>query len=262
MLSTVCRVCKMQAEAFFSTVLLKKYSVNYFKCSRCGYVQTEEPYWLEEAYNTPINDSDTGMIMRNLWLKNITSALIFFIFNNQGKFLDHGGGYGLFVRLMRDVGFDFYWQDKHTENLFARGFEFSDSENTNVELLTCFEAFEHFVDPIAELKKLLSISRNILLSTEFIQEPTPSPGNWWYYGTDHGQHIGFFQKKTFEFLACKYKLNFYTNGQNIHLLSEKKLLPFSFKLMTKVSKFTTPLIQKRMESLTWTDYEKLKVTVS
>ena len=141
--STVCRVCKLQAEAFFSTVLLQKYSVKYFKCSKCGYVQTEEPYWLEEAYNTPINDSDTGMIMRNLWLKNITSTLIFFIFDSQGKFLDYGGGYGVFVRLMRDVGFDFYWQDKHTENLFARGFEFSESDNANVELLTCFEAFEH-----------------------------------------------------------------------------------------------------------------------
>ncbi len=261
--STVCRVCKMQAEAFFSTVLLQKYSVKYFKCSKCGYVQTEEPYWLEEAYNTPINDSDTGMIMRNLWLKNITSTLIFFIFDSQGKFLDYGGGYGVFVRLMRDVGFDFYWQDKHTENLFARGFEFSESDNTNVELLTCYEAFEHFIDPIAELENLLSISRNILLSTEFIQEPPPSPDEWWYYGSEHGQHIGFFQKKTFEYLAEKHNLHFYTNGQNIHLLTDKQFLtPPFFKWITKVSKYTTPLIQKRMQSLTWKDMEKLKTAVS
>ncbi|MBL7035780.1 MAG: class I SAM-dependent methyltransferase [SAR324 cluster bacterium] len=252
----------MQVEVLFTTVLLNKYPIKYFKCPQCGYVQTEAPYWLEEAYNTSINDSDTGMIMRNLWLKNITSTLIYLVFDSHGKFLDYGGGYGIFVRLMRDVGFDFYWQDKHTENLFARGFEFSESENTNVELLTCFEAFEHFVDPLAELEKLLSISRNILLSTEIIPDPTPSPDDWWYYGKEHGQHIGFFQQKTFEFLASKYKLNFYTNGQNIHLLTEKKLLPSSFKLMTKVSKFITPFIQKRIESLTWIDNEKLKVPVS
>ena len=262
MLSTVCRVCKMQTEAIFSTVILDKYSVKYCNCSQCGYVQTEEPYWLDEAYNTPINDSDTGMIMRNLWLKNIAATLIYFLFDKKKIFLDYGGGYGVFVRLMRDVGFDFYWQDKHTENLFAQGFEFSESDNTNVELLTCFEAFEHFADPIVELEKLLSISRNILLSTEIIPEPTPSPDDWWYYGTEHGQHIGFFQKKTFEFLARKYNLYFYTNGQNIHLLSEKKLLPSSFKIMTKTSKFITPLIKKRLDSLTWMDYEKLKVTVS
>jgi|TARA_B100000809_G_scaffold52083_1_gene47328 hypothetical protein len=262
MLSTVCRVCKMQAEDLFSTVVLGKYSVTYCKCSQCGYVQTEEPYWLDEAYNNPINDSDTGMIMRNLWLKNIAVTLIYFLFDKKRKFLDYGGGYGVFVRLMRDVGFDFYWQDKHTENLFAQGFEFSESDNTNVELLTCFEAFEHFADPLAELEKLLTISRNILLSTEFIPEPTPLPDDWWYYSTEHGQHIGFFQKKTFEFLAKKYNLFFYTNGQNIHLFTEIKLLPTSFKFMTKVSKFITPLIQKRMKSLTWIDSEKLKVPVS
>ena len=260
--STVSRVCKMQAEAFFSTVLLQKYSVKYFKCSKCGYVQTEEPYWLEEAYNTPINDSDTGMIMSNLWLKNIKSTLIFFIFDSQGKFFDYGGGYGIFVRLMRDTGFDFYWQDKHTENLFARGFEFTDTENNLVELLTCFEAFEHFVEPAAELEKLLSVSRNILLSTEFIPDPPPSPDEWWYYGSEHGQHIGFFKKKTFEYLANKHSLYFYTNGQNIHLLSEKRFPPPAFKWLAKASKYMTPLIQKGMQSLTWKDSETLKGKIS
>ena len=100
MLSTVCRVCKMQAEDLFSTVVLGKYSVTYCKCSQCGYVQTEEPYWLDEAYNNPINDSDTGMIMRNLWLKNIAVTLIYFLFDKKKKFLDYGGGYGVFVCLM------------------------------------------------------------------------------------------------------------------------------------------------------------------
>ena len=262
MTTSICRICTKPVEAMFSSVLLQKYSTQYFKCSQCGYVQTEDPHWLEEAYESTITDSDTGMIMRNLWFRNITTTLIYFLFNNKGKFLDCGGGYGVFVRLMRDVGFDFYWQDKHTENLFAKGFEFPVSEKLTIELLTCFETFEHFVEPVTELENLLSISRNILLSTEFIPEPTPSPDDWWYYGTEHGQHIGFFQKKTFEFLAKKYNLFFYTNGQNIHLFTEKQLLSSTFKLLTKVSKFITPLIQKRMESLTWKDFEKLKASVS
>ena len=262
MISTTCRVCIKTVEAIFSTVLLQKHSAQFFKCSQCGYVQTEEPYWLEEAYKASINDSDTGMMIRSFWHRNIAATLIYFLFDKNSKFLDYGGGYGVFVRLMRDVGFDFFWQDKHTENLFARGFEFPESEKFTVELLTCFEAFEHFVEPVTELENLLSISRNILLSTEFIPEPTPSPDDWWYYGTEHGQHIGFFQKKTFEFLAKKYNLFFYTNGQNIHLFTEKKLSSSTFKLLTKVSKFITPLIQKRMESLTWKDFEKLKASVS
>ena len=242
--------------------MLQKYSVEYFKCTRCGYVQTEEPYWLHEAYESSINHSDTGMIMRNLWLRNVATTLIYFLFDNKGRFLDYGGGYGVFVRLMRDVGFEFYWQDKHTENLFARGFEFTDTENNLVELLTCFEAFEHFVEPAAELEKLLSVSRNILLSTEFIPDPPPSPDEWWYYGSEHGQHIGFFKKKTFEYLANKHSLYFYTNGQNIHLLSEKRFPPPAFKWLAKASKYMTPLIQKGMQSLTWKDSETLKGKIS
>ena len=237
---------------------MQKYSVEYFQCPRCEYIQTENPYWLEEAYNSPINVSDTGMIMRNLWFRNVAATTIFFLFDYKGKFLDYGGGYGVFVRMMRDVGFDFYWQDKYTENLFAQGFEFTETEKLPIELLTCFEAFEHFVDPLAEFENLLCISRNILLSSEFVPEPLPSPSEWWYYGVEHGQHIGFYQKKTFLYLAERYNLNFYTNSQNIHLLTEKQFLAPTFKLITKVSKYITPFIQKRMQSLTWKDSKKLK----
>jgi len=260
--SIVCRICSLSTEKIFSTIILQKHSVEYFQCSHCGYVQTESPFWLEEAYSRPINDVDTGLLMRSFWHKNVTSTLIYILFNQRGNFLDYGGGYGVFVRLMRDIGFDFYWYDKHTENLFAKGFEFEESNHNPVELLTCFEVFEHFAEPAIELENLLNISKNILLSTELIPEPVPSPAEWWYYDSEHGQHIGFFQKKTFEYLADKHSLYFYSNGQNIHLLSKNRLLKPAFKWLTKVSKFINPLIQKRMESLTWQDFETLKAKIS
>ncbi len=241
---------------------MKKYSVKYFQCFQCGYVQTESPYWLDESYKNPINDVDTGLMMRSYWHRNVASTLIYIFFNHKGKFLDYGGGYGVFVRLMRDIGFDFYWYDKHTENLFAKGFEFEESNHNPVELLTCFEVFEHFAEPAIELENLLNISNNILLSTEFIPDPVPDPAEWWYYDSEHGQHIGFFQQKTFEYLADKHSLYFYSNGQNIHLLSKNRLLKPAFKWLTKVSKFINPLIQKRMESLTWQDFETLKAKIS
>ena len=163
---------------------------------------------------------------------------------------------------MRDIGFDFYWHDKHTGNLFAIGIEFAESKQNPVELLTCFEVFEHFVEPAIELENLLNISQNILLSTEFIPDPVASPAEWWYYGSEHGQHIGFFQKKTFEYFANKHSLYFYTNGKNIHLITKKRLLKPVFILLTKASKFMNPLIQKRMKSLTWQDFETLNAEIS
>ena len=261
MTNAICRICTFSVAEVFSANLLKKYSVKYFQCSKCGYVQTEDPFWLEEAYYSSINDSDTGMMMRSFWNRNIAATMIYFLFDKKKKFLDYGGGYGVFVRLMRDIGFDFYWQDKHTENLFAKGFEFSENTNTPVELLTCFEAFEHFDEPINELEKLLKVSRNILLSTVFIPDPIPHPNDWWYYGIEHGQHIGFFQEKTFEYLAEKYSLQFYTNGQNIHLLTEKQFPSSIFKWFSKFSKIITPLIKIQMESLTWKDSETIKASL-
>lgn len=113
MTSPACRICSDSVSEVFSSLLIKKYSVKYFQCPQCGYLQTEEPFWLEEAYLTSINDSDTGMMMRSLWHKNIAATLIYFLFNKKGQFLDYGGGYGVFVRLMRDIGFDYYSQDKY-----------------------------------------------------------------------------------------------------------------------------------------------------
>ena len=77
-----------------------------------------------------MNIEDTGIIKRNILLAKRTSAILFFLFNKKESFLDYGGGYGLFVRLMRDGGFNFYWNDPFTENLFARGFEY-DPVRTN-----------------------------------------------------------------------------------------------------------------------------------
>ncbi len=67
-----CRVCKSPVTKIFSGTLLENYCVDYFQCPFCGYVQTPEPFWLEEAYSRPINDVDTGLMMRSFWHKNIT----------------------------------------------------------------------------------------------------------------------------------------------------------------------------------------------
>jgi|GEM_PF-4731896 len=41
---------------------------------KCGYFQTEAPSRLEEDYNTPISDSQTSMILLNLWLVNVATT--------------------------------------------------------------------------------------------------------------------------------------------------------------------------------------------
>ena len=57
---------------------------------------------------------------------------------------------------MRDGGFDFYLDEQYRDNCFARGFEYN--KKIKVNGLTIFEVFEHFEEPMEEMKKLLKIS--------------------------------------------------------------------------------------------------------
>lgn len=227
-----CKICSAHTERFAKAKVLGKHQIAYFHCSKCGFVQTEEPFWLEEAYQNPINIFDTGILSRNLRLAQQTSTVLYFLFKRNGLFLDYAGGYGIFTRLMRDIGFDFYWDDPHTQNLTARGFEYT-ADKSGIEVLTAFESFEHFVDPLTEFEKLLSFSSNILFSTELVAAQPPRPEDWWYYGLEHGQHVSFYAEKTLRFLADRYGLNYYSSGTNLHLLTTKRFNPKRFRLIVR-----------------------------
>ena len=251
-----CKICNKNNEVIFNGKVLNKYNIEYFHCTNCGFLQTEEAYWLEEAYTESINLSDTGIMSRNINLSKLSTVLIYVFFDKNKKFLDFAGGYGIFTRLMRDIGFDFYWNDKYSSNLVARGFEYDDSDK--IELLTSFESFEHFEDPIYEIENMLKISKNILFSTDLVPNSIPKPNDWWYYGLEHGQHISFYRLETLEFLAKKYNLYLYTNNKNVHLLSEKKLNNFLFIMIFKMNRLPLfSLIKRQIKSKTLLDMNNI-----
>lgn len=218
----ICNICNSKTQHVFTSKILGKYDVKYFKCDNCGYLFTEEPYWLSEAYSRAINISDTGLINRNIEFSKFLSVLIYFNFNKDAKFLDYAGGYGIFTRLMRDVGFDFYWNDPYTQNLLANGFEYDNNSDTKFELLTAFEVFEHLVNPKEELAKMLKLTDTIVFSTELLPSEIPNPKSWWYYGFNHGQHVGFYSQKTLTELAQIFNLNYYLVS-GVHLFTKHKI---------------------------------------
>jgi hypothetical protein len=254
---TQCKICQSTTKLFSKAKVLQKNDVCYFRCDMCGFIQTEEPYWLEEAYSEAITNSDMGMVGRNLILTKITKTIIFFFFNKNAKFIDYAGGYGIFVRMMRDIGFDFYWLDKFCSNLFAKGFEADEHTKARYELLTAFEIFEHLVNPVEEIEHMLQFSRNILFSTELIPPRNPKPDDWWYYGLDHGQHVSFYTTRSLILLAEQFGLRLYSNGKSLHLLTEKKLPPFLFR---KASIYRYAIVLSsflKKKSLLADDYFKL-----
>lgn len=232
----LCRVCSASSQPFGRATVLGRHSVQYFQCLRCGFIQTETPYWLEDAYASAITRSDLGLISRNLLYARIAPLVIATFFNRQTRFLDYGGGYGMFVRLMRDYGFDFFRQDRYAENLFAAGFDADDHPDATYELVTAFEVFEHLAQPLAEIEQMLRFSRNVLFSTQLLPTPAPDLNTWWYYGLDHGQHLALYTRESLRQLGRHFGLNVYSCGSALHLLTEKRLPPAAFAVIGRIGR--------------------------
>ncbi|GHV65486.1 hypothetical protein FACS1894199_06300 [Bacteroidia bacterium] len=236
-------------------LILNKYNITYHICPTCGFIQTEHPYWVDESYSNAIAAADTGCIFRNL--SNSADLLFLMKFIENTLCLDFGGGHGVLTRIMRDYGFNFEHYDKYAENLFANGFEGSLEQKYN--LITSFENFEHFVNPMEEIEKLINITDVLYFSTEIIPANNPKINDWWYYVPSTGQHISFYSIKTLQYIANKYKLYFYTNSHSIHIFSKKPIAKAFFFYLRIYNKICRMNLQKyfKNESKTWEDMNKI-----
>lgn len=228
-----CRICQSPSRAFGRARVLGRHDVGYHRCERCGFVQTDEPFWLDEAYSEAITNSDLGLVSRNLQLAPVVLALAVTMFDPAGRFVDYGGGYGMLVRLLRDAGLDFYRSDRYCRNLFAVGFDAPEPELASYELLTAIEVFEHLVDPVAEVERMLGFSRSLFFTTQLVPAEVPPPDSWWYYGLEHGQHVSFYTRDSLRVLGERFGLTLYSRGP-YHLLSDRKLSAARFNLVTRV----------------------------
>lgn len=252
-----CKICRSETAPAFTAKMLGKYDATYFRCGSCGFMQTDEPHWLAEAYSSAINEIDLGPINRAIAGSKLIEGLILGCFNHEAKFIDYGAGYGVLVRLMRDRGFDFYWHDLYCDNTFAR--HFVAKPGMKFELLTAFEVFEHLVDPLAEVETMLGYSGNLLFSTDLVPERIQSAADWCYFGPDHGQHIAFYTIAALQVVARRFNLHLATNGTNMHLLSKTKISDRRFRFFAREtigSLLVRQLLRRRMrkQSLLMDDF--------
>ena len=71
-----CQICGTNAPFWAQAKILKKYDVSYYQCPNCGFVQTEKPYWLAEAYSEIIDAEDIGLLKRNIDNAAVVSRLV------------------------------------------------------------------------------------------------------------------------------------------------------------------------------------------
>jgi len=217
-----CVVCNTSTDEAFVATVLSKHEISYFYCSNCGLLQTEEPYWLDEAYGRAIASADTGILARNLSFADQAARILYPLFGPKGRYLDWAGGTGLLVRRMRDLGFDFFWQDPYCNNALAYGFE--DDSEYSYSAVTAVEVLEHLIDPVDFIKKACarSATRTLVCTTEIFEGNAPPSLDWAYYAFAEGQHIRFYQQRTLEMIAKKLGLNFYSD-KGIHIFTELEI---------------------------------------
>ncbi len=251
----ICAICDSPCTEFATALVLGRYPAVYYECRGCGFIQVKDPHWLSEAYQSPIAIQDVGLVARNLAFAQTTAAIINICFRDESRFLDFGAGTGLFVRLMRDQGFDFRYYDPYATNAFARGFEAALDHTERYGLITAFEVMEHLTNPSAVFKHLLAFTDSVLFSTELIPSSRPKPGDWWYYALETGQHVSFFSHKTLEYLCSRNSVAFHTCGP-FHLATRRKIRPISFRMACRprfiklINHFThrDPLTQRDYEA--------------
>jgi len=253
-----CRLCGSAVSAVFSRRLLRRHDVRYWHCDQCGLLQTDAPWWLEEAYHSPIAERDTGIVARNLELADIAACLLAALGHKHAACLDAAGGYGLFTRLMRDRGFDYYWWDPHTQNLLARGFE-GDPKANRYAVISAFEVLEHLTEPLAWLRGLCALTgcKTIIASTELYRGRLP-PDDWWYFADDTGQHIAFYQRRTLEYIAGQLGLRLYSK-RNIHVWTDRPLNRTRFELLCRpaLAAAWSRVARAGLQPRVWSDSELL-----
>lgn len=260
-----CLICgNNNTVILFEAAVMFKLKVRYYQCGNCASIQTEKPYWLDEAYKKAITAADIGLLARNIDLSNSVFDLVVNNFDCSKRFLDFGGGYGVMVRLLRDRGLDFYRQDIYCENLFAINHDIADliEQARQFELVTCFEVFEHVHDPHKLFEELQKYAPNILISTQLL--PTKefkSAADWWYFAPEMGQHVTFYTLRSLEIIARQYNMHLYSNGQNLHLFTSGELVknPLEIrnnlmdKIIHKIKQFFSNPNKKTLVSLTEND---------
>lgn len=253
----VCSVCTASMRPVFNGRILQQHDVTYFQCPQCDFLRTETPHWLEAAYASAIARTDTGLVLRNQHISRSLTCVLDAFFDSNARYLDTAGGTGLLTRLMRDIGFDFAWEDPYCDNLMAPGFEASPRE-TDFEAVTAFEAIEHMIDPMAFVQQSVARSRTrtLIFSTELYSDPLPPP-DWWYLAQATGQHISFFTRRTMEAMAERCGLAFYSQGM-LHMMTAQPVDARQYRrVMRRVERGQFEKVADRMTSLTQADHDRM-----
>lgn len=232
-MSQPCRVCRTETVPFHEGEVLGHVPVTYHRCPACGMVMALDPTWLDEAYSSAIAKLDIGLLDRCQILANVTATVLRAERLRKGRFMDWAGGYGTLTRMLRDRGYDFAHTDPLATNVFAEGHEVDTVRGERFDMVTAFEVLEHLPNPVEALADVAKVTDRLLLTTQVLPEPTPRPGEWWYYAPESGQHITFYTKASLQRLARELGFDGAVTSTLVHYFYRGKVSPLTRALVSR-----------------------------
>lgn len=196
-MSHKCPICQSESDVIFGLNIFGSQR-DLLECESCGTCFYYNIDWLDLAYASAIVALDTGAVSRCIYNSYIVNSIIGIGSRRNKIHLDYGGGAGLLTRLLRDVGVNSYWYDKHCQNIYAKGF---DSFKGQVYIVSMIEVIEHLPNPQQVLSQICGEWNPdyLYITTEFVPERIDP--SWWYLVPETGQHVTFLTKEAMQRLA-------------------------------------------------------------
>jgi hypothetical protein len=257
----LCPVTGTPMRPVFTHLVLGKYQVRYFFSDQSGIIQTEQPFWLEEAYRSVISELDTWTAMRNVGNARRLEPLLSLLFPADAVFVDVACGYGMLTRLMRDSGFNFFGYDKFCTNIFSQPFQAQ--PGTKAAAVCAFEVLEHLMDPIEFLgEQFRTYQTDTIIASTTLFAGEPPDFDWPYYSFESGQHVTIYQARSLELIARGLQCHYYRLPHDIHLLTKRSIQPWKLRVLrTKYVRAVHALMWRwirRKRSRTLDDYNLIR----
>ncbi len=242
--SITCRLCGSVSEYRFSkSILAGSRDCQYFECTQCGGLQTEQPTWLAQSYSQRFHFLGVDSAYRSIWAQALVQWCTT-VLRCRGRILDWGGGHGLLCRLLRDIGHDAWLLDRYTENIFASGFRVETVHGFS--LITTFEVFEHLANPALDTAELFTARPDIIIVGT--RRYCGQGEDWNYIYPHHGQHVFFWSRGAHTWLAEQHGYSLTMCGNSLAIYTKKPVTALQYVLL-KISEYGAKMMQIAMPIL-------------
>lgn len=209
-----CKICQSD-----TTVITDEKKI-YHKCLTCQYLFLDEKFYIDKSREKKHYDKHHNNFDSLGYVKMFEELIEEFIKPHESNIknaLDFGCGEGEVLPILlerRDISCDRYDLFYFPKKIY---------KEKKYDLITSTEVFEHLQNPLEILKELLSHIKKdgyLLLMSAFYPKTDEKFLKWWYIRDI--THIGFFNIKTFEYLAHELNLKIVShNNKNIIIFKKQ-----------------------------------------